>query len=368
MKSKLKIALALQVGKDGLKIGQMMCDSITKIGHIPYLVSNENRDTLKPDILLLGGDGRLLDECVQSFRKNQKKLSTVLWQVDCLPPYQLSKNAVNTLRKSARYNRKYLPESVSARTTIRRLDKISTRMARWYCCRVIRKDLKTQNCYLCDTASDHQLFTAATRYLSIKWYYENGWIDDIVTSTKARQTFLQKNGINATFVPFGYHRLWGHKLDLTRDIDVVFIGRLRRDRRRKILEKCSKILKSHGIKIHIAENNCYGDERTKLLNRSKIVLDIMRIPWEMPVMRLLMSMGCGALVVSDWTQDPEPFRPEHLVQAESDKLASVIIYYLQNPLKREKIINTAYSYVTNQLTLTQSISEIIEVANVMKIV
>ena len=40
---------------------------------------------------------------------------------------------------------------------------------------------------------------------------------------------------------------------------MCFIGTLKRDRRRKILEKCSEELKSHGIRIHIAENNCYGD-------------------------------------------------------------------------------------------------------------
>ncbi|MHC4363656.1 MAG: glycosyltransferase family protein, partial [Planctomycetota bacterium] len=276
------------------------------------------------------------------------------------------KNTVSTLEKLARYNRKYLPGDISAKTTIRRLDKVTTGTAQWYCSRAIRKDMRNQDCHLCDTVSDHGLFTAATRYLNIKWHYENGWIDKIVTSIKARQTFLQKNGIDATCVPLGYHRLWGHKLDLTRDIDVLFIGRLRHDRRRKILEKCSKALKSHGTKMHIAENNCYGDERTRLLNRSKIVLDIMRVPWEMPVMRLLMSMSCGALVVSDWTQDPEPFRPEHIVQAESSQLADTIMYYLQNSRKRETIVNAAYNYVTKQLTLTQSISKIIEIANVVK--
>jgi spore maturation protein CgeB len=156
-------------------------------------------------------------------------------------------------------------------------------------------------------------------------------------------------------------------MDLKRDIDVLFIGARRKDRRREILEKCFKTLEAKGIKIYIADNNCYGEERTRLLNRSKIVLDIMRIPWEMPVMRLLMSMSCGALVISDWTQSPEPFRPEHLVQVEFAHLPETILYYLENSQKRERITNSAYNYVIEQVTLTQSLTKIIDLAKAKKV-
>ena len=59
--------------------------------------------------------------------------------------------------------------------------------------------------------------------------------------------------------------------------------------------------------------------------------------WEMPVLRLMVSMACGALVVSNRPVDPYPFREEHLVRVDSESLASAILEHLRDESKRRRI-------------------------------
>mgnify|MGYP006297990179 CR=1 FL=1 len=361
----LKIALAPQSGiADRLEFPQMIYDGVKRAGHIAQLLKNRDPDDINADIVLFVGDGRLLADYSRHFYKKNRNFTAILWLWDCLPPAELATGTARKLEKLGRYNYKYAPKAISAKTNIKPIDKLAYSLARYRCFAAMKKDLK--NNIICKNATAGQLFIAATRYLSVKWLWDNHLIDQIIASTPARQLFLQKNHINAGYVPLGYHQIWGHKMTIERDIDVLFLGRLRKDRRLKVLGKCFDELNSRNIKTHLAENNCFGRQRTELINRSKIVLDIMRIPWEMPVMRPLMSAACGAMVVTDWTGDPEPFAPEHLVRTPPERLSETIIKYLQNPRKVNKITAAAHEYVTKHLTLQQSVSSIIETANIKK--
>jgi hypothetical protein len=102
---------------------------------------------------------------------------------------------------------------------------------------------------------------------------------------------------------------------------------------------------------------CYGEERTLLLNRTKIVVDLMKTPWEMPVMRLLMCAGCGALVVSNWTGEPTPFDKTHLVQTATAEIADAAICYLQNEQSRCRIVDAVRAFVTQQLTMQNAVAK-----------
>ena len=93
-------------------------------------------------------------------------------------------------------------------------------------------------------------------------------------------------------------------------------------------------------------------------------MDLVRLPWEMPVMRLLMSMGCGAMVVSDWTGDPAPFARDHLVQADTRDLASTVVHYLEHDEDRRRIARAGHRFVTQELTLAGSVRRILAEAQV----
>ncbi len=74
-----------------------------------------------------------------------------------------------------------------------------------------------------------------------------------------------------------------------------------------------------------------------------------------------MSMRCGALVVSECTEDTAPYKPGvHFVQAKASELADAICYYLEHEDQRQKIADSAYAFVTNELTLKNSLLQIME--------
>ncbi len=65
-------------------------------------------------------------------------------------------------------------------------------------------------------------------------------------------------------------------------------------------------------------------ERTELLNRSKLVLNIMRQPWDDPVFRILLASANGATVLSEPVRDGGPFiAGRHFIAAPLDEIMSV---------------------------------------------
>ena len=64
-----------------------------------------------------------------------------------------------------------------------------------------------------------------------------------------------------------------------RDIDVLFFDQVS-SRRRWPLNKIDAALRQAGYKLKVIERDCYGDDRTAILNRSKIDLSLHKFPWE----------------------------------------------------------------------------------------
>jgi hypothetical protein len=226
---------------------------------------------------------------------------------------------------------------------------------------------KIKNQALADNCPGYSEISTQKSYIlmkSLEWTrrnFEQGLIDYVFTTTVQRAQTLKNIGIDAETVPIGYHPCWGQKLSLERDIDVLSIGTLKIKRRRLILKDLDKKLSAKGIKLQIINKGCYGEQRTTLLNRTRIVLDIPNIPWEMAGMRLLMSISCGALVVSEYVEDTTPYKPGvHFVQAKAAELPDVICHYLENENQRQAIADSAYKFITQELTLKNSLLKIME--------
>ncbi|NUQ62175.1 MAG: glycosyltransferase family 1 protein [Pirellulales bacterium] len=68
------------------------------------------------------------------------------------------------------------------------------------------------------------------------------------------------------------------------------------------------------------------------------MLNLSKFPWELPGMRFLMGMSCGALVVTERLYDPRPYRfGEHLVEADLDEMPEKIIWHLNHETRRGEI-------------------------------
>jgi len=158
-------------------------------------------------------------------------------------------------------------------------------------------------------------------------------------------------------VPLGYDPGYGRDLGLRRDLDALFLGEQRIPRRRHVLAG----LRKQGVNLTTrgdwSDPALWGDRRTELLNRSKVVLNIQRFPSEFSGLRFVLGMANGALVVSEPVYDAHPFvAGRHFVSASVEEMPAVIRHYLEHEDERRRIADEAYTFVTRQLTMERSVS------------
>jgi hypothetical protein len=171
---------------------------------------------------------------------------------------------------------------------------------------------------------------------------------------------LDQMGIPCEYAPLGYHPLWGTNRSRCRDVDVVFLGRVRRTGRQPLLNRISREMARAGATLVVADRECYGEDRTELLNRARISLDLAQNTWEMPLLRLVVSVACGALVVSNCALNPYPFGDEHLVRVDSDSLAAAIVEHLRDEAGRRRITEAASQHLTAALAWHPVVSRVLQ--------
>jgi hypothetical protein len=203
-------------------------------------------------------------------------------------------------------------------------------------------------------------FTNAQR---LRWLAGRGLPDALGVSSVGGLEYLAEVGIRATHVPLGYHARQGTDLGLERDIDVLFLGALDVPRRARLLRD----LRRHGVDVTAAggwsDPRCWGEERTRLLNRAKIVLNLSRYEGQFSGGRLLLGMANGAAVVSEPMYRPEPFVPgRHYVSTAVDEIPAAVARLLEEAKEREALAALGHEFVTTQLTLERSVARILELA------
>jgi len=188
-----------------------------------------------------------------------------------------------------------------------------------------------------------------------------GLPDVLVVSARIRQDYLTGLGIASHFVPLGYDPgCHGRDLGLERDIDVLFLGTMQVPRRRRLVAG----LRRAGVEVRTAGSwegrDAWGDARTTLLNRTKILLNLPRHPGELAGLRMLLGMANGAMVVSEPIVDPEPYVPDrHYVEAPPALLPGVVRHYLAHPDQRGRVAGEARCFVTTELTMQRSVGRIL---------
>lgn len=200
-----------------------------------------------------------------------------------------------------------------------------------------------------------------TNFRRLRKLLAAGLPDLLVVPARYKQEFLAEHGISSAFVPVGYHPSeHGADRGLERDLDVLFLGQLTVPRRKKLLRR----LRREGIRVEAAgdwhDPTLWGESRTRLLNRTRIFLNLFRYPWQRSDHRLLAGMATGTLVISEPIYRPEPFVPgTHYVSARADELSSVVQHYLENEDQRARIAEQGRRFVTEDLRMTQSASEVL---------
>jgi hypothetical protein len=192
-------------------------------------------------------------------------------------------------------------------------------------------------------------------------FYSRGLLGGLAVTATSRVAYLRRHGFQPIGVPIGYHPLFhGRDLGLQRDIDLGFLGRMNTKRRLRLLEKVRKDLESRGIKIVVPTKELDGEERTRFLNRTKIILNIFQHPHDFAGLRFLFCAANKTLLISEPVLDQGPFMPgRHMVTAPIEQLAENVEFYLSQEGKRQEIVEQAHRLVSEEFTIDQMIGRIL---------
>lgn len=349
------------------ELGAMVAEILTKSGFEAVLSESGRRTSLDCDVLLLIGDGVYFSDLARRLQDLERRPVTILWQLEPLPPPEITHHsdarAESVIAKSGRLLSTLL---VFPRPLRRVIGSLALMTARFGAMKVVSPILMSSleavaGIELRTKWADLDLLSCMLLIRASTWYrrkYSNSWLDFVFASTVSQQRFLAQSSVPATFVPPGYHRGMGHDSGQHRDIDVVFIGNSRHRRRGTELKRIVAELKARGITVMTIGTGCYGEERTRLLNRARISLNLVNFPWDIPAVRFLLSMACGAMVVSETIDESAPFEPgKHYVAANIADIPDVVSHYLANDAERNHIIKTAREFIVGECTLERAVGE-----------
>lgn len=213
---------------------------------------------------------------------------------------------------------------------------------------------------------DQRATDAYTNYFRLKEMHRRGLLDLCVVSSRSRQTFLAEKGIPSHFVPLGFHAGLGTRLNLERDIDVLFIGTLDDSRHRLAI----KFLRDKGIAVKAMgswkRGPTWGDSRTELINRAKIFLNIQRHSGQYSGYRMLLGMANGSMILSEPVHDPFPYEPGvHYVESALEQMPETILKYLSDEPARTAVAESGYRFATETLTIENSMKQMIALMETM---
>jgi hypothetical protein len=198
--------------------------------------------------------------------------------------------------------------------------------------------------------------------LTLRRVMREGMIDLLFVTSAEKAEYMREQGYTCWFIPFGYEPSDGRLLGLERDIDVLFLGDTRPPRRRRLLRH----LQQRGIDVTVRgswhDAGAWGENRTQLLNRTKIIVHLQRYPGKLARQRFILAMANGVLMISEPVYKPEPFVDGvHFVMAPVERMPALIRHYLEHPAEREQIVAAGHRLVTEQLTMERSVRAMLDI-------
>lgn len=212
-----------------------------------------------------------------------------------------------------------------------------------------------------------QLLRFGSRY---RYYGELYWLKQwqgrfvLGVTSQVTADFLRQRGFDPRIAYLGTASDWGTDLGLERDIPVLWLGKIATQRRRRILHRLRSDLRARGIPLMMVDGEehpfVFGQERTRLLNRSKVMVNIMRQPWDDNSMRFYLAAPNGALVVTEPIAPHTPFTPgQHIVETRVESMADTIESCLKDDHRRSVITANARNLVLSKLTMENGIRDLI---------
>jgi hypothetical protein len=206
------------------------------------------------------------------------------------------------------------------------------------------------------------------RYYGDIWRYRRaGLIDVLAVWSPQVGDELTRRGFAPIVVGMGYYPDCGRDLGLMRDIDVLWLGRPGSRRRQRLVERVRRELARRGISLMVVDGvehpYVFGEARTRLLNRTKIMLNLLRQTWDDNSMRFFFAAANGALVVSEPTLRHSDFTAGvHLVEAPVGRLAETVQAFLEDEPRRKAIVERARQLAVETLRMETAVRRLVAAA------
>lgn len=208
------------------------------------------------------------------------------------------------------------------------------------------------------------------RYMGDYLYaYRKGILHNLFDCSQIYVALEQSIGLPAAYIPWGTFRSDYATLNIDRDIDVLWMGKPRSKRRNNLVEFIRQELNRYGKNMVVIDGvehpYVFGNERTKLFNRSKIALNLLPA-WDAYnyIFKFHIAAGNRSLLISEpfLKHNPEYVENYHYVSVEIGNIVQTLIYYCEHEQERMWITENAYQLVTTTMTMTESIKKIMSTA------
>lgn len=349
-----------------LELGQAICRCLQASGCQAQLVQDGEAAGMDAEVLLLLISPTCFPAyCHQLRQAGGRRPRVILWQMDPLPPTDLSRRAEAIGLAACRWRRRFALNQSTA--GMPRWQKLATliRLREWLCKVVSGSGFRSAwRLMQKEAPGPLEVDWPQVRGVMQSWRCildarHEGWLDHLAASTLQRVRFLEGRGIAAAFIPVGACEEFGCELGLERDIEVLFLGRIKHGRRADLLGRLQGALREQGISLHQVVDDCYGAARTRLLNRSRVMLNLHNFPWSPAWIRFLMAARCGTAVVSEPTDDTQPFvAGVHYVAAPAEELAAAAARLLRDEAARAQVVAASRDLCKERLTLARSVESL----------
>jgi hypothetical protein len=110
-------------------------------------------------------------------------------------------------------------------------------------------------------------------------------------------------------------------------------------------------------------HDTWGARRAALLRRTRVIVDIHRVPGNFVGMRLLLALAAGAVVITEPMTDPHPFVPGvHYVEAPVDGLLDAAQLVLADGDRHQAIVAAGQRLLTTDLSMERSVARVLAAA------
>jgi hypothetical protein len=354
-----------------LELSTAICRCLHDLGHSGSIVQDGDPAGIESDVLLLLSNLGNYPAYGRKLRHSgTKRPVTVLWQLDPLPPEDLTPEAEALGLRAARW-RDWLGLGLhQSAAGMPRWKKIATlfRFREWagkQCSasgyRQVSRLIQRGGGETIDWKQIRGVMESWQRILASR---QEGWLDYFVVSTHQRLRFLKSRGIPAHFIPVGAYEAMGRDLGRPRDIPVGFLGAVKHGRRAVLLGQLRERLQAKGIALDQMVHGCYGEKRCEWLNRVRILVSLHHYSWNPAWMRFLIAAKCGTLVVSEPMEVEHPMQAGvHYVAATLAEMPEVIGKLLDQPEKISQLTSAAANLCNHELTLSHAVEEISRLIN-----